>query len=369
MTGSGDADAEWLVYFGAYTAAGRGRGISVARFDAAEGAFSGLRLAAETESPSFLAVHPTRPFLYAVNEVSNFEGRPAGSVSAFAVDPTTGDLRSLGRASSRGADPCHLVVDPSGSHVLIANYTGGSVASVPVRPDGGLSEADAVVQHTGRGAHPERQRSPHAHMVEVEAAGRFAVVTDLGLDRLLVYGLDSGRLRPEPASETGVAPGSGPRHFAFAPEGRDLYLLNELSLTIVAFRYEAGRLTEFQTTAALDPDDSPRAGDSGAGIVVHPSGRFVYASLRGRDSVAIFTREVATGRLHLTGRVSTRGRGPRFIVIDPGGRFLLVANQRSDQVVVFRIDALSGGLSPNGATLDVAEPVAMAFVPAGGTRF
>lgn len=352
---------QWLVYFGTYTAPGKSRGIYASAFDGATGRLGLPRLAAETPSPSFLALHPARPLLYAVNEVDNFEGQRAGSVSAFAVDAATGDLRALGHVSSRGAHPCHLAVDRSGRHVLVANYSGGSVASLPLRPDGSLAAASAFVQHTGASVDPKRQTAPHAHMIETDAANRFALVADLGLDQVLVYRFDSGRLTPAAPAQARVVPGSGPRHFAFSPDGRDLYLLNEISVTVTAFRYDAGRLTEFQILSSMPPGAEPGSADSGAEIQVHPSGRFVYASLRGPDSLAVFTRDAATGRLSLVEHVASGGLTPRSFAIDPSGRYLLAANQRSDQVAVFRIDPATGRLSATGQSIDVGAPVSVTF--------
>ncbi len=358
-------DNQWLVYFGTYTAPGKSRGIYVAGFDGATGKLGPPRLAAETPGPSFLALHPTRPLLYAVNEVDNFEGQRAGSVSAFAVDPATGDLRALGRVSSRGAHPCHLAVDRSGRHVLVANYSGGSVASLPLRPDGSLEAASEFVQHTGASVDAKRQTAPHAHMIETDPANRFALAADLGLDQLLVYRFDAGRLTPATPPHARVEPGSGPRHFAFAPDGRDVYVLNEMRVTVTAFRYEAGKLAEFQTVPAMPGGAQPGAADSGAEIQVHPSGRFVYASLRGPDSLAVFARDAATGRLELVEHVASGGRTPRSFGIDPSGRYLLAANQRSDQVVVFRIDPETGRLSATGQAIEVGAPVSVTFFRAG----
>jgi 6-phosphogluconolactonase len=368
---------KWLVYFGTYTAPGKSRGVYVASFDSATGKLGIPRLAAETESPSFLALHPTRPLLYAVNELDNFGGQPAGSVSTFAIDAATGDLRELGRVSSRGAHPCHLVVDRAGRYVLVANYTGGSVASFALRPDGSLqAAAKSFVQHTGASVDPKRQKAPHAHMIATDPANRHALVADLGLDQLLVYAFDSGRLTPTATPPVRIEPGSGPRHFAFSPNppsgrlraGADLYVLNEMRLTITAFRYEASRLSEFQSVSALPASLKPGPADSGAEIQVHPSGRFVYASLRGQDSLAVFARDAGTGRLALVEHVPSGGRTPRSFVIDPSGRYLLAANQQSDQVVLYRIDPETGRLQPTGEVVGVGAPVSMSFFRASGPR-
>jgi len=324
-----------LVYFGTYTGP-KSKGIYVAPFDTATGKLGALRVAGETENPSFLALHPKRPLLYAVNEIDNYEGQKAGSVTAFAIDPATGDLRALSRASSRGSSPCHLVVDGSGSHVLVANYGGGSVASLPIRGDGGVEAASSFVQHAGTVADPKRQKGPHGHMIETDKANRFALAADLGLDQILVYRFDakSGTLTPAQPPHASLAPRSGPRHFAFSPDGRDLYVLNEINVTVTAFKYKDGRLTEYQTVPAMPGGAEPTAADSGAEILVHPSGRFVYTSQRGPDNIAVFARDGASGRLTLVEHVASGGKTPRGFGIDPSGRWMIVGNQRSDDVCV-----------------------------------
>jgi 6-phosphogluconolactonase len=351
-----------LVYFGTYTGP-KSKGIYVAPFDVATGKLGALRVAAETENPSFLALHPTRPLLYAVNETDNFQGEKAGSVSAFAIDPATGDLRALSRASTRGAHPCHLAVDRSGRHVLVANYSGGSVASLPIGADGGVGPASSFVQHSGSGGDPKRQKGPHGHMIETDPANRFALAADLGLDQVLVYRFDAARgtLVPADPPFARVEAASGPRHFAFSPDGRDVYVLNEMKITVTAFKYDKGRLTEYQNVSALPAGTAITPADSGAEIVVHPSGRFVYSSQRGPDNIAVFARDAASGKLTLVEHVPTGGRAPRGFGIDPSGRWLLAGNHRSDQIVVFAIDSKTGRLKPTGQTVELGAPVSVAF--------
>ncbi|HEV7498509.1 MAG TPA: lactonase family protein [Vicinamibacteria bacterium] len=351
-----------LVYFGTYTGP-KSKGIYVAPFDTATGKLGALRVAGETENPSFLALHPKRPLLYAVNEIDNYEGQKAGAVTAFAIDPETGDLRALSRASTRGAAPCHLVVDGSGGHVLVANYSGGSVASLPIRADGGVEAASSFVQHAGTVADPKRQKGPHGHMIETDKANRFALAADLGLDQILVYKFDakSGALTPAQPPYASVAPRSGPRHFAFSPDGSDVYVLNEISVTVTAFKYKDGRLTEYQTVPAMPGGAEPTAADSGAEIAVHPSGRFVYTSQRGPDNIAVFARDGATGRLTLVEHVASGGKTPRGFGIDPTGRWMIVGNQRSDSILVFAIDPKTGRLTPTGQTAEVGAPVSVTF--------
>lgn len=356
-----------FVYFGTYTGPKTGsQGIYVSSFDPATGRLLEPKLAAESENPSFLALHPTRPLLYAVNEVSTFEGAPAGSVSAFAIDPATGLLRALNRVSSKGGGPCHLAVDRAGKRVFVANYGGGSVASLPIAKDGRLEPATGFAQHTGTGADPKRQKGPHAHMIEADPKGRLVLAADLGLDKVLLYRLDAktGALAPADPPHLSTAPGAGPRHFAFSPDGRDLYVFNEILMTITRYAHERGRFTEKETVSSLAAGASPGEGDSGAEIVVHPSGRFVYASNRGVDQLAVFARDAATGRLTVVEHVPSGGKTPRSFAIDPSGRWLVAVHQRSEsgQAVVFRIDPASGRLSATGQTVQVGAPVSVAFL-------
>lgn len=351
-----------FVYFGTYTGE-KSRGIYVSRFDPATGRLTTPELAVESKNPSFLALHPSRPLLFAVNEVGDFEGQSAGSVSAYAIDDATGKLKLLNRVSSKGADPCHLLVDPTGRNLLVANYSGGSVASLPIGETGALGKETAFVQHQGKGADPGRQQGPHAHAVALDAANRFALAADLGLDQVLVYRFDPARgaLQPAEPPYASVKPGAGPRHMAFAPGGRHLYVLTEMDMTVAVFKYEAGRLVEDQTVAVLPEGTKPGPKDSGAEIEVHPGGRFVYASSRGPDTITVFAIAPATGRLTVVERVSTGGKTPRNFAIDPTGRTLLAANQGSDSVVAFRIDDKTGRLTPTGQVVEVGKPVCVTF--------
>jgi 6-phosphogluconolactonase len=360
------ASAPTFVYFGTYTGPKTGsEGIYVSTFDPATGRLGEPKLAAPSENPSFLALHPTRPLLYAVNEVSTFEGEPAGSVSAFEIDAATGLLRALNRVSSKGGGPCHLAVDHAGRRVLVANYGGGSVASLPIGKDGRLEPASGFVQHTGAGADPKRQKGPHAHMITSDPAGRLVLAADLGLDKVLLYRLDAktGQLVPADPPHLSTAPGAGPRHFAFSTDGKDLYVFNEIRMTITQFRTQGERFVEGETVSSLPPGVSPGEADSGAEILAHPSGRFVYASNRGVDQLAVFARDTATGRLTLVEHVPSGGKGPRSFGIDPRGGWLVAVHQRSEsgQVAVFRIDPSSGRLSPTGQTLQLGAPVSVVF--------
>jgi 6-phosphogluconolactonase len=357
---------KYWVYVGTYTAEGStSKGIYTYRFDAATDELTSVGLAAETTNPSFLAAHPNHRFLYAVNEVSNYKGEKSGAVSAFAIDRANGKLTLLNQVASKGADPAYITVDKSGKYVLVANYTGGSIAVFPVLEDGRLGEASAFIQHTGHGSDPQRQEGPHAHSIDLSPDNRFAIVDDLGLDETLVYKFDSlkGSLTPNDPPFAKADPGAGPRHFALRPDGKFAYVVNEMAATVSVFSYDgaAGVMRPLQSISTL-----PRGFDGAkedAEIEVHPSGKFLYASNRGHDSIAVFAIDANQGTLTLIEYASTKGQTPRSFEISPGGALLFAANEKSDNIVVFRIDQKSGRLTATGKVLDVAEPVCVKFVP------
>jgi 6-phosphogluconolactonase len=346
------------VYFGTYTRQDS-KGIYLAQLDLATGQLDVTGLAAEVTNPSFLALHPNRPLLFAVGEISGFAGGKGGAVSVFSIAPKTGMLTPLNQQSSQGAGPCHLVVDRTGQCVLVANYGGGSIACLPIQSDGRLGEATSAIQHHGSSVDPRRQQGPHAHSINVDPANRFAFVADLGLDKVLVYQLDPalGKLTPNDPPGTSVAPGAGPRHFAFHPNGRYAYVINEMGSTVTAMCYDASRgtLEVLDSVSTLPQDFTGKS--TTAEVQVHPSGKFLYGSNRGHDSIAAFAIDPATGRLRLIGHVSTQGKNPRNFAIDPTGTFLLAANQDTHNVVVFRIDPASGQLTPTGHSASVSMPV------------
>ena len=354
-----------LVYVGTYTGP-KSKGIYVSRLDPATGALTPPQLAAEAASPSFLAVHPSGGFLYSVNEVNTLDGKTGGGVSAFAVDRSTGLLKPLNQQSSEGAGPAHLVVDKDGRNVLVANYGGGSVVVLPLEKNGRLKSATAFVQHTGSSVNPQRQKAPHAHSINLDPANRFAYVADLGLDKILIYRFDQakGLLTLNDPSSASVKPGAGPRHFAFHPTGRFAYVINEIDCTITAFSNDPakGELRELHTITTLPPKQAMQTGYSGAEVQVHPSGKFLYASNRGHDSLAVFAIDQGTGRLTYVENEPTQGSTPRGFGIAPGGGYLLAGNQRSDSVVVFRIDPQNGKLTAAGTKIEVGSPVSVKFV-------
>jgi 6-phosphogluconolactonase len=358
--------SETLVYVGTYTGK-KSKGIYVSRLNTATGKLSDAELAAETISPSFLAAHPKGGFLYAVNEVSDFAGKKSGAVGAFAIDAATGKLSLLNQQPSVGSGPCHLVTDKTGRNVLIANYGGGSVAVLPVAKDGSLQPASSFIQHTGSSVNKSRQEAPHAHGIYLDPANRFAFVPDLGLDKVLVYGFEAakGSLAANEPAAAQVAPGSGPRHFAFHPRGRFAYVINEIACTVTAFACDPkrGALTEVQTLSTLPAGETVKPGYSTAELYAHPSGKFLYGSNRGHDTIVSYAIDGRTGKLTLLGHASTQGKIPRSFGIDPSGQWLLAGNQNSDTVVVFSIDAKTGRLTPTGQSIDVGAPVSFAFVP------
>jgi 6-phosphogluconolactonase len=353
------------VFFGTYTS-GKSEGIYRTTLDLKTGALSEPELAAKVENPSFLALHPSGRFLYAAGELSNFEGKPGGAVSAFALDAKTGALTLLNQQSSRGAGPCHLVVDRTGQNVLVANYGGGSVAVLPIEKDGRLKSASSFIQHEGKSVNPRRQEAPHAHSINLDPAGAFAVVADLGLDKVLVYRFDpaAGMLTANNPPHATVSPGAGPRHFAFHPSGRFAYVINEMNSTVTAFAYDAekGALSEIDTESTLP---GPQQGNSTAEVQVHPSGKFLYGSNRGHNSLAIFRIDDKTGGLTPAGHQPTGGRTPRNFGVDPTGKFVLAANQGSDLVVVFRVNQETGKLEAAGHSVQVATPVCVKFLAVG----
>jgi 6-phosphogluconolactonase len=358
--------ADYFMYIGTYTNQGGSKGIYAWRFDAAAGKFTPIGLASEAQNPSFLAAHPNGRFLYAVNEISHFQGMAStGSVSAFLIDPATGKLKLLNQQASLGDGPCHVTLDSEGKCAIVANYNNGSVAAYPVGSDGLLSRPVGFFQHVGAGKIPRRQDGPHAHCVVVSPDNRFALVADLGMDEVLTYRLNTATASMEVADPkfVKVAPGSGPRHLAFHPNGKLVYLINEMGSTIITFAYDSqnGSLHELQTVSTL-PKDYKGENDT-AEIQVHPSGKFVYGSNRGHDSIAVFAVDPKAGTLKLVEHVSTQGKTPRGFGIDPTGAYLIAANQQSNNLVIFQIDQTSGRLKPTGQVLNAFMPVAVTFVP------
>lgn len=353
---------ELFVYVGTYTT-GRSEGIYVCRLDLSSGELKQIDVARGVANPSFLTLDPKGRFLYAVNEVKEFEGKAGGAVSAFGIEHGTGALKLVNQKSSGGSGPCHLSLDGTGKFLLVANYDTGSFEVLPIR-EGALGTPVDFVQHRGSSINPQRQAGPHAHCVVTDKNNRRVFVTDLGLDKILIYEFDSrtGKVSPNQKPWLQIKPGAGPRHFAFHHNGRWAYVINELDSTMSALTYDraSGELRETQTISAL------RASFSGksycAELQVAPAGKFLYGSNRGDDSIVVYSIDQTTGKLALVDHTSTQGKVPRNFAIEPAGRWLLAANQNSDSVVSFAIDPTSGKLSPTGHSVEIPVPVCVAFL-------
>ncbi|MEI8078325.1 MAG: lactonase family protein [bacterium] len=346
------------VYFGTYTHAAKSEGIYHATLDLKTGALSTPELAAAVANPSFIDVHPTGKFLYAVTEGE------AGMVSAFAIDPATRKLRLLNACPSGGSGPCHLAINREGTLLLVANYGSGSVAAIPIRANGTLSGPSSVIQHHGSSVNPARQNEPHAHSITFSPDGRLAFAADLGLDKIMIYTVNAatGTLAPHVPAFVSIKGGAGPRHFTFHPNGRFAYLINELNNTLTAYAYNAqsGALTEVQLISTLPEDFN---GVSWAAEVrIHPNGNFLYASNRGHDSLASYRIDPATGILTRVGFQRSGIDNPRHFNLDPSGRFCVVANQDSDRVCTFRVNPETGALEPVGTPVTIGQPVCVRFM-------
>jgi|SRR5712664_336244 len=358
----------YLVFVGTYTNKTASKGIYAYRFDPGIGKLTSLGLVAESEDPSFLAVHPSGKYLYAVNEIDHFGAQKGGAVSAFSIDPKNGKLRLLNQAATQGAGTCYISLDKSGKYAFVANYDGGSVAVFPIGEDGSLAAASAFVQNSGSGVNKERQEGPHPHWIGTTPDNRFALVADLGLDEIFFYHFNAakGALTPSNPPYTKVNPGAGPRHLAFHPNGKFAYVLNEMEGNVTAFAYKAsnGSLSPLQTASTLSVLRKDYSGlKDAAEIAVHPNGRFLYASNRGNiDTISVFSIDPAKGTLKLRDEYPTMGKTPRNFAIDPTGKFLLAANQASNNIVIFRIDSTTGALTPTGEIAEAPAPVCIIFV-------
>ncbi|MFN8668648.1 MAG: lactonase family protein [Gemmatimonadaceae bacterium] len=360
-TGPEGSDA-WELYVGTYTSNTASRGIYRLEVDKATGTFANVTLVAECPDPSYLALSPDRRRLVAVNELLSYEGKGAGALTTYARDAATGALTKLNERSTLGGAPCYVAFDTGGAHVLVANYVGGNVAAFPVGEQG-AGASTAFVQHEGSGPNRARQAGPHAHCILVDPRGAFALATDLGTDAIEVYRYDAagGRLLPAPGRRTALAPGAGPRHLAFAPDGRTLYVVNELDSTLVAFSYSATTAIGAQRQVIGTRPPAATGNNFPADLHVHPTGRAVYVSNRGDNTIAVFSVAPGSGRLALVQTVPSGGDWPRNFALDPSGRFLLVAHQRSHAITSFAVDAASGRLTRTGAEANVPAPVCLAF--------
>jgi 6-phosphogluconolactonase len=353
----------YFAYVGTYTTKTNSKGIYSFHFDTVTGKLSELGVAAETPDPSWVAVHPSGKYLYAANEAGK-----ASSVSAFAVEAKRGKLTLLNQVPSLGEDPCYLSFDKTGKYLFVANYTSGTIVVFPILADGRLGEHTAMVKDQGAlGPNKERQEGPHAHWIGVTPGNLFAFVADLGLDEIMIYRSDAskGSLVPHEPAFAALDPGAGPRHIAIHPSGRFVYVLNELKSTVTVFSVAAQRknqpyLVRRQLVPALPKDFSGR--NDAAEIAVHPDGKYVYASNRGHESIAVFAVDEVMGTLTPVADVPTGGKEPRHFAIDPSGKFLLTENQFSNNIVVFKVDPATGGLTPTGQVVEVPSPVDIAFL-------
>jgi 6-phosphogluconolactonase len=359
-----------LLYVGTYTENNRSDGIYLVRMDPRTGKLRQVGSANAGPNPSFLAIHPNGRVLYAVNEVEKLNGRKTGGVSAFTIASDTGALTRRNEQPSEGGAPCYVSVDRSGRVVLVANYVGGSVALLPIQADGALAPATHVVQHKGTGPNAARQDAAHAHCIVADPSNRFALAADLGADRVFVYRLDlEGKsLHHLEGGDAVMRPGAGPRHIAFHPTLPLVFVSNELDSTVTALRFDAerGALSLIETHSTLP------AGWTGANfpadIHVASSGRTLYVSNRGHNSIAVFSVAESTGALALEQVVSTEGDWPRNFCLDPTGRWLVVANQRSDSIVVLARDQESGRLTPTPQRIALPSPVCLRFPAISANR-
>lgn len=353
----------YLVYIGTYTGQGS-EGIYTFRFDPVTGESGSVDLAAATDNPSFLEVDPKGRFLYAVNEIDMFPQEPSGAISAFAIDRESGALRLLQQVSSLGRGPAHLSLDRSVRYLMVANYDSGNVAVLPIGNDGRLGPRTAFVQDVGSSVDPVRQAGPHAHFIQVTNDNRFVLAADLGLDQLLIYRFEAttGTLTPGSPPLVKLDPGAGPRHVAFAPSGKYVYVVNEMTSTVTVFAYRPGSGTFHRKQTISTLPEHFNGSNTAAEITVDAKGRFLYVSNRGDDSIAVFRIDPDNGSVTSLERVSSGGKTPRHFAIDPTGTWLFAANQDSNDITLFRIDPGSGRLMETSRSLQVASPVCVRIV-------
>lgn len=351
------------LFIGTYTGTGSD-GIYTCTFSAERGELGALTLAAKTANPSFLTFAQSGKFLYAVNELGEFNGESSGAVNAFEVDRTNGALTLLNQVPSHGGAPCHVSLDRSEKFLFVANYSGGSIAVLPVNTDGQLGHATSIIQFQGSGKDSVRQQSPHAHFVQSTPDNRFVLVVDLGTDRIMIFRFDAstGELTRNSPPHADLEPGAGPRHLVMTPSGTTIFVLNELNSTITRFDWDApsGAMTKGETVSTLPPDFT--GPNTAAEILIDSQGKFIYASNRGHDSIVRAAIDT-DGKLSVKDWTPSGGQAPRHIGIDPSGRWLFASNQRSDVIALFKIDATSGALTQSPASVKVASPVCVRFKP------
>lgn len=350
-------------YVGTYTA-GKSKGIYLCSLDTTTGQIKQSKVTGGIENPSFLTMDSTHHYLYAVSETEHYEGMASGSVYAYRINPDTKSLEFINKRPSHGTDPCYITVDHKNRFVLVANYTSGSVAIFPIRPDGGLGELTFLDQHHGSSVNPERQEGPHAHCIILDPSNRHALAADLGLDKILINLFDNqnGSLKPAPIPFVSVKPGAGPRHIKFSPDGTKVYLICEMGNLMMVFDYDPGigKLTQIQTISTLPAGYS--GSDTAAEVQISSNGLFVYGSNRGDDSIVVYSVDPVSGKLTDIQHQSTMGKTPRHFMLDPTGTFLLAANKDSDNIVVFSVNTQTGMITPTGQIFNVPSPVCIKFV-------
>ena len=353
-----------LVFFGTHSV-GSQKGISVAHFNSETGVLTKPELVVEAPAPAYFILHPDGKHMYVCNSNDFAKGYTGQTISAYSIDPRNGSLTLLNQQSSGGADPSYIWMDASQRFVLVANYKGASVTVIAIKPDGSLGEIIANIKHSGRSIDTVRQTQPYAHSIKLDPTNRFALVADLGLDKLFVYRFNSknGSLEPNDPPFAIVSPGSGPRHFAFHPNEKFVYLINEMACTIITFAWDSadGKLSEVQTSSTLPLDFKGK--NTCAEIEVYPNGKFLYASNRGHESLAVFTIDSTTGKISLLEHVPTQGHSPRNFTFDPTNKWLIVTNHNSDNAMVFKVDERSGHLTPVGNPVPIVYPFCIRFLP------
>jgi len=350
-----------MIYIGSYADAGKD-GIHALDLDS-NGKLTYLFGTSGVQNPSFLALHPNKKFLYAACESDKFNGRPSGAVAAFAIDGS-GKLRLLNQQASEGGGACHISVDKEGKVALVANYGGGTVASLPIERDGSLRPAASADLHEGKSVNAGRQERPHAHSINPDPSNKFAIAADLGTDKLYIYRLDPerGTLLPNDTPFVTSKPGAGPRHVSFHPNGQFAYAINELDNTITPYRWDArsGVLTPLTSVPTLPSGFT--GNNTTAEVRVHPNGNFVYGSNRGHNSIAVFACNPGSGELKPVDHTLSGGKTPRNFALDLTGKFMLVAHQDTNNITVFRVDAQTGKLTSLNQSLEIPKPVCIRFV-------
>ena len=349
---------QFYLFVGAYTET-EDEGIYVYKFDAIDGDLKYIATAKGIKNASYLAISEKKNLLIAVNEIGQYKGQKSGSVTSFKINPETGYLTKLNQVASGGGAPCYVSIDKNASHAFVSNYSGGNIAVLPIDHSGKLGEIVDLKQHTGKSANEKRQNAPFAHSVALAPKEDFALAVDLGIDKVITYEIDYKRGQITEQSSFSLKPGSGPRHLAFHPNKKMVFIINELNSTITSCSYDqsSGALHEIESVSTLPADFSEKS--YCADIHVSPDGNYLYGSNRGHNSIVMLRIDQKSGKLAFIGHQSVKGEWPRNFMIDPTGKFLLVANQHTNNIVVFKIDQDTGLLKSNGVEVQVSKPVCL----------